>query len=414
MPTLLEFITPMGASAATLTTFQKVVIVLVHLVISILAFTVIGLCASLLRKTLSTPTQPIGWASYDYDAARVNRKRLQDYVAANNIPDTTPMVKFSIATANFGGIFTEDVDPWIGSVSAEAARLQIYAGARAITFDIWPDPADPTAPIIASMTDSNEWLSSLWRNNGLGKGVGTYSNWQKLTRNSAPLGDILKTTTTAAFESSNIQNSDPLFMILNLHGAMTPAYLKRMALILQDAIGPNSMGPDWIRAKGQRNLCTEPYTTFLSKAFVIVCPDIDPGYNSLPNVNTWDEFATQFLASDMGEFTNVLERGPSTIHFRPDGIAALKTANQPNCVTGGATITLPAAGFCVVQPTIGGKATDNDTLFTDNSYETCLATGAQFVAVNLLPLKGSDTNDATLTTFFNPAQFGTYSFKKGV
>lgn len=388
-------------------------VVITGLIAVIIISAVIIPSARLLHNALSTPTPPKGWAAYDYDAGRIGRKSLQQYSIDNNIPDTTPMVKFSVATANFGGIFTEDVNPWLGSVNAEAARLQVDAGARAVTFDIWPDPADSTAPIVASMTDTSEWSSmSWWRDHGLGKGVGTYSNWQKLTRNSAPLGDILKAATTAAFSApAGTQNADPFFLILNLHGAMTPAYLTRLARIVTDAIGPNNMGADWVRGKGQKNLCSEPYTTFLNKAFVIVCPDIDPGFNSLPNTNSWDEFVAQFLASDMGEVTNALERGPNTIRFRPSGISALKTANQANCVLGGPNLTLPSAGFCVVQPTIGGKTTENDTLFKDNSYGTCLSSGAQFVAVNLF---SPNDKENALAAFFDPTQFGTYSFKKGV
>lgn len=413
-PSLGEMLTLKNAPDGWNDSILRWVVIGVHFVIAIiiLAAAIIPM-ARRLHNTISTPTPPIGWNDRDYDADRIKRQSLQQYATANTIPDSTPMVKFSVATANFGGIFTEDVDPWVGSVSPEAARLQVDAGARAVVFDIWPDPADPTAPIVAAMTDTSEWgAMSWWRDHGLGKGVGKYSNWQKLTRNSAPLGDILKSATTSAFQGpAGTQNGDPFFLILNLHGAMTPAYLTRLARIVSDAVGANNMGADWVRAKGQKNLCSEPYTTFLNKAFVIVCPDIDPGYNSLPNTNTWDEFATQFLASDMGEVTNALERGPNTIHFSPSGISALKTANQANCVLGGPSITLPAAGFCVVQPSTGGQTTVNDQLYKANSYADCAASGAQFVAVNLFSPK---KDDGALISFFDPAQFGTYSFKKGV
>ena len=413
IPMIGELLTLRNAPDGWNDSILKWVVLGVHLIIALAALILIVVYMGRLHNTIATPTPHIGWNDRDYDADRIKRQSLQQYAATNNIPDSTPMVKFSVATANFGGIFTEDANPWIGSVSSEAARLQVDAGARAVVFDIWPDPADLSAPIVTSMMDTNAWWPMyLWRDHGLGKGVGTYSNWQKLTRNSAPLGDILKAATTAAFQGpAGTQNGDPFFLILNLHGAMNSAYLTRLARIVSDAVGPNNMGADWVRAKGQKNLCSEPYTTFLNKAFVVVCPDIDPGYNSLPNTNTWDEFATQFLASDMGEVTNALERGPNTIHFLPTGISALKTANQANCVTGGASITLPAAGFCIVQPTIGGTTTTNDTLFKASSYTECLAAGSQFVAVNLF---SSDRNESTLLNFFDPAQFGTYSFKKGV
>jgi hypothetical protein len=414
MPTLDELTQLIGASPAlNANTVIRASVVIIHLLIALVALILIIVYMGRLHNTLVTPTPAKGWDNHDYDADRIKRKSLQMYTQANNIPDNSPMVSFSVATANFGGIFTEDVNPWLGSVSPEAARLQVEAGARAVIFDIWPDPADLTSPIVASMLDTSEWSTILWwRNNGLGTGVGTYSNWQKLTRNSVHLGDILKASTTAAFSSpGGIQNSDPFFIILNLHGAMTPAYLTRLARIVSDAVGPNNMGADWVRAKGQRNLCTEPYTTFINKAFVIVCPDVQPGVNSLPNTNTWDDFATQFLASDMGEVTNSLERGPNTVHFRPANIAALKTANQANCVLGAPNITVPAAGFCVVQPSIGGTTTRNDELYADNKYTDCIASGAQFVAVNLF---STDPTDTALTAFFDPTLFGTYSFKKGV
>jgi hypothetical protein len=251
----------------------------------------------------------------------------------------------------------------------------------------------------------------MWRDNGLGAGVGTYSNWQKLTRNSVPLGDVLTSAVTAAFNApGGTQLSDPFFIILNLHGAMTLPYLSRLSMIVGNAVGAYSMGADWIRAKGQRGLCTEPYTTFLGKAFVIVCPDVQPGFNSLPNTNSWDDFVQQFLASDMGERTNAIELAPNTMRFRPTNIAALGTASQPNCVAGGPSLKPPAAGFCIIQPTIGGQHTTNTNLYASPSYTGCLATGAQFVAVNLF---STDTSDPALDTYFDPAQFGTYSFKKG-
>jgi hypothetical protein len=414
MPTFEELTTLMGdPPAGWNNSAMRWIVIGVHLLIALFVLILIIVYMGRLHNTLVTPTPPKGWSDHDYDADRINRLSLQQYIAANNIPDTTPMVSFAVATANFGGVFTEDVNPWLGSVSTEAARLQVDAGARAIIFDIWPDPADPTSPIVASMLDTSEWSTiAWWRDHGLGTGVGKYSNWQKLTRNSAPLGDVLTAATTAAFQApAGTQNADPFFLILNLHGAMTPAYLTRLAMIVSGAVGQNNMGADWVRAKGQRNLCSEPYTTFINKAFVIVCPDIDAGYNSLPNVNNWNDFAIQFLASDMGEVTNALELGPNTIHFRPSGISALTTANQANCRLSGPSITLPAAGFCVVQPSIGAQTTENDTLFKDNNYTACLATGAQFVAVNLFSPTGADD---TLLTFFDSTHFGKYSFKKGV
>ena len=377
---------------------------------------------TLISRTLNAPSkQPTGWHTIDYDANKINRKPLHDYMNPSGgtvIPDTTPMVKFSVATANFGGIFTEDMGftrPWVGTVSPDAARLQVEAGARAIVFDIWPDPADLSRPIIASMLDMsrtsttmNRWYAD-W---GLNRGVGRYSNWQRLTRNSVPVGEVIGAATTAAFDGvSNPQAGDPFFLILNLHGAMTIPYLNYLGNAVTTAISGHAMGPEWNKANGQAQLCSEPVSSFMNKAFVIVCPDVQPGYNILPNVNTWSDFATSFLQNtQLGQITNALEKGPYTIKFDPSNTAPLTVANQANCVTGGPPITPPSAGFCLIQPSIGGKNTDNETLFNNPTYDECLSTGAQFVAVNLFTSKD---DDPTLRKFFDPAQFGTYSFKKG-
>ena len=164
----------------------------------LLAFMVLIIFAciiALLVNTTKTPKQPVGWGSVDYDANQINRLSLANYCSTNNIDVSTPMIQFSVATANFGGIFTEDtalLAPWHGTVSREAARLQVEAGARAIVLDIWPDPANPAIPIVAAMLDTYQNTSmAWWRNHGLDKGVGRYSNWQRLTRNTAPAGEIL-------------------------------------------------------------------------------------------------------------------------------------------------------------------------------------------------------------------------------
>lgn len=377
--------------------------------------------AARISHTRNPPSkQPTGWHNIDYDANKINRKSLSTYMSqpgGTAIPDTTPMVKFSVATANFGGIFTEDIGftkPWIGTVSPDAARLQVEAGARAIVFDIWPDPADLSRPIVASMLDMNAWttMHRWYADWGLNRGVGRYSNWQRLTRNSMPVGEVIGAATTAAFDGvSNPQAGDPFFLILNLHGAMTIPYLNYLGNAVNTAISGHAMGPEWNKANGQGQLCSEPVSSFMNKAFVIVCPDVQPGYNILPNVNTWSDFATSFLQNtQLGQITNALEKGAYTIKFEPSNIAPLTVANQASCVTGAPPITLPSAGFCLVQPSIGGQDTDNKALFNSASYTDCLATGAQFVAVNLF---SSNDSDPALTTFFDPAQFGTYSFKKG-
>ena len=180
-----------------------VVICIIFFVIPILGYT-----------TINIATQPKGWDTMDYDALKGSRGSLNDYLASAKIPDTTPLRNFKIATANFGGIFTENMgslQPWLGSVSSEAARLQVEAGARAIIFDIWPDPGNPQMPIIASMIDTDKWyIERIWKNMGLSQGVGRYSNWHKLTRNFGNVSEILTTTIETAFRVPT-QKEDPFF-----------------------------------------------------------------------------------------------------------------------------------------------------------------------------------------------------------
>jgi len=326
------------------------------------------------------------------------------------------MNQFSVATANFGGIFTENIstmNPWIGSVSAEAARLQVEAGARALVLDIWPDPADRQTPVVTSMIDTQAWsMQNTWMKWGLDKGVGRYSNWQHLTRNKKPVGEILTAALTAAFSSSpGPQNTDPFFLILKLHGAMTTEYLNHLGNIVRDAIGGNAMGAEWNNCANQKSICTATVNQFISKVFLLVIPDIQPGYNSLPNINTYAGFTTQFLTTSLGEITNALEQTPNTILFEPSGLTAVSATGQANCSNpSGPQQSLAQTGFCLVQPSIGGQTTDNSVLFSgQNSYTTCLQSGAQFVAVNLF---SPNSSDGPLTTFFDPKYFGLFSFRK--
>jgi len=356
----------------------------------------------------------------DYDAAKGSRDSLVNYMAAQNLDvKSTPMNQFSVATANFGGIFTEDIgtlNPWIGSVSGEAARLQVEAGARAMVLDIWPDPADRQTPIVASMLDTQEWsMQNTWMSWGLNNKVGRYSNWQHLTRNTKPVGEIIKPTLTAAFSASpGQQNADPFFLILKLHGAMTIDYLNRLGDIVRDAIGGNAMGAEWNKCVNQKSICTAPVVQFLSKVFVIVIPDIDTqpgGYESLPKINSYAGFVPVFLTTRLGEITNALEQTPHTICFEPSGVSAVSVASQGNCSNPtGPQQSLAQTGFCVIQPSTGGQTTDNSVLFSgQNTYTACLQSGAQFVAVNLF---SHNANDGPLDTFFDPAYFGKYSFRK--
>ena len=389
-------------------------VILFHAIVAALVLIVYSTLSTLMSNTLHAPTPPIGWADRDYDADRIKRASLGEYMAANNLsPDSTPMNQFSVATANFGGIYTESIGllrPWIGSASAEAARLQVEAGARAMVLDIWPDPANRQMPVVCAMLDTQSWsMQNQWMKWGLDKGVGRYSNWQLLTRNKAPLGEVVTTTLQTAFASNSVQNKDPFFLILKLHGAMDTAYLNFVGVTVQKAIGGNAMGPEWNKCLNQKSICTAPVAQFMSKVFVIVIPDIQPGYNSLPNVNTHSAFTTAFLTTRLGEITNALEQTPNTILFDPNGITAVSATGQANCANPtGPPQSLAQNGFCIVQPSIGGQTTDNTALFPQG-YQACLQSGAQFVAVNLF---SQNTADGPLTTFFDDKLFGKYSFRK--
>jgi hypothetical protein len=112
----------------------------------------------------------------------------------------------------------------------------------------------------------------------------------------------------------------------------------------------------------------------------------------------------------MGEVTNSIERIPNSIFFEPSGIAAIGVATQTNCVNpAGPPQTLSQTAFTVVQPSTGGKTTNNDDLFGEKGLVECIQVGAHFTAVNLL---SSNPKDTQLSMFFDPNYFGTYSFRK--
>ena len=398
-------------------------IIAMQAVITFCCVILIIVSISWLVHTTATPSMTKGAVNYDYDAAKGSRKSLKDYLSDKSIPDSSPLTQFSIATANFGGIFTQYKDPsalwnypWTGFAATEIARLQVEAGARALTLDIWPDPSDFSRPVIACMLDTDDyasWPTEYWwkHTGGLNQGVGRYSNWHMLTHNSVNVGEVLKTAVDTAFNgSSSNQNEDPFFLILNLHGAMTVAYLNKLGNHVNDAITGYRLGAEMDKAVNQINFCQLPISSFYSRVTVIVNPDIQPNYNALPSVNTRDQFNTALLNTTLGKLTNVLTTTDRAVVFEPANITAISAQNYPNCsgAAGDPKQSLAETGLCVVQPTVGGSSTSNDYLFRDNSYQQCLQSGAQFVAVNLF---SQDPNDSVIPAFFNPAQFGTYSFK---
>lgn len=377
-----------------------------HGIISILVFITLMVLSGILGSVTTPPLFPTGWNDRpNYDALIPTRKPITDYVANyTQTPTSTtkaPMRFLTVATANYGGIFTEPMSPpfypYVGTVDPEAARLQVEAGARAIVLDIWPDPSNRANPVVCAMVDTSaagRGTLGWWNTSGgLDKGVGRYSNWQIVTRNKVSADKILNAALKAAFNTTNSpQNGDPFFLILNLHGAMTVDYLNKLGAYVQAAIGPNGMPSEWNRNANASHLDKEPIATFLNKCFVIVCPDIQANYNSLPGINTYEQFTPVFLNTTLGEATNLLQTTANTVLFTPSNAAAAKS--------------ITPTSFCVVQGSIGGSSTDNDHDFT-TSFQQCTQYGIQFVAVNLLAPPASDN---TLATFFSPKFFKDYSF----
>ena len=380
--------------------------VIVNLILAGLVLVAIIIMATMLGTVtvpqLPSPTLPNGQS---IETALVNRKSLADYltsVSANST--TTPMRQLTVATASYGGIFTEATAPpfrpYVGVVDPDAAKFQVEAGARAIILDIWPDPENRATPVVCAMVDtasSGRGALDWWTNTGgLNKGVGRYSNWQMVTRNKVSADKILNAALRAAFNTPNSpHNGDPFFLILRLHGAMTLGYLNTLGAYVRAAIGPNGMPSEWNRSANASALATEPIATFANKCFVIVCPDINQNYNSLPGVNTYEAFdaSNNFLSTTLGEITNLLEPTQGSVFFTPNNGASAKNLTQK--------------GFCVAQGTIGGTTTANDPEFIVNSFQQCSQYGIQFTGINLL----AEDGDSTLNTFFSDKFFSTYSFK---
>jgi hypothetical protein len=378
--------------------------------VAAIAVIIILTCTTLLHNTRTAPKQPKGWGTLDYDGSLPTRAPMSDAVAA------LPLNKVSVATANFGGIFTEDTtgtNPWIGTVSTEAVTLQVAGGARAIVFDVWPDPADPKTPVVCAMADSTQWwVQNFWRNyGGLGQGTGRYSNWQLLTRNTVPLADMLSAAFHAAFAYPNSpQNNDPFFLFLKFHGAYTADHFNGIGSFIStnDDIATHTMDAQWINANNQRNAGQTPMKEFAAKTFITVIPDIQPGYRILPGVMTYDTFVTAFLQTGLAQYTNAIERSPNSIVFDPNNLAAAQSASQPSPELGGGPIAPIETGLCLIQPSVGGQTTDNAKLFDGSSYSGALGTGAEFVAVNLF---SANKADPAMSVFVQPSYFGKSSFR---
>jgi hypothetical protein len=211
----------------------------------------------------------------------------------------------------------------------------------------------------------------------------------------------------------NVQTGDPFFLILRLHGAMTTDYLNYLGDAVKRALGEHRMETQWDSMKNQNAICSAKVREFMGRGFVIVSPDVQPTYNILPNTTTYDSFRTQFLTTRMAEVTNVLESSPNTVFFGLGNLDAIGSATLAPCVAGAGPMTPAQAGFCIVQPTIGGTTTSNDTQIGASVYQKARQVGAQMVAINYFPPNTSSSHDAVLDAVMNPALFGKYSFKKG-
>ena len=419
---LFRIIGPAGGADVT-------TVIITQGVFAVLVFGVVILMIGLLVNATVAPSPLKGWSAggmggvgwqRDYDAIQGTRKSLSAYLSDNSIdPQNTPINKLTVATANFGGIFTEDMGGltvYNGTVSPEAARLQVEAGARAVVLDVWPDPRDLRTPVVCAMVDNGAWWTQRWwRDYGLTKGVGRYSNWQQLTRNVRPAGEIVRALVTAAFEGPvSQQNTDPFFLVFRLHGGMTVDYLNQLGDSVRDAIGGYGMSPEWGRWGNQTRLCSEPVASFMSKVFIMVSADISPNYNILPGVNGYPAFTAAFRGTRMGELTNAYESSANTMVVDPGTLSVLTAPSQSGSSCPGAIageqMSLVQTTLTVVQPSIGGTSTTNDALFSSGgsgTFQDCINQGVQMVAVNLFSAK---TDDMALTAFFANNLFGKYSF----
>jgi hypothetical protein len=382
------------------------------LVLAILVLLVIIGTIRTLIATTSTPSASTGWNGMNYAGGVASRIPMVNIPGFNT---ATQMTNFTVATAAFGGIFTEptssyfgvNVNPWLGNVSTEAAKLQVDAGARAIVFDIWPNPSDPTQPVVCAMADTTAWgIQNWWVNTGkLNAGMtGTYSNWQLLTRNVVNAMEMLQAAVEEAFAGNNPQKADPFFLILRLHGAMNTDYLNTVGAAVQNAVGGYAMGPEYVNMT-YNQYCQTPFSEFISsdsqsgKVFVMVSPEL-----TTPLVS---KFLTAYNASTLKQNTNLLDMNPQQLTFNPGTANMIPKTMVASCATNGQQIQLNEASYTLVMPSTGGKSTVNDDLYAIADYQSCLQTGAQFVGLNLF---SPSSSDGPLNTFFQDDLFGKQSF----
>jgi hypothetical protein len=385
-----------------------------HGIVSGVVLILVACMIVVLVNVTVTPALP-GWFQ-TYDANQAQRQSLEQYLKTiGKTPDNVMITDLQVATANYGGIFTEskqpvipEMTPWHGRVSGDAVRLQVEAGARAIIFDIWPNPADFTQPVVASMIDQDVTGTTLawWKGAGLTENVSRYSNWRRLTRNVEPAAPLIKTAVTTAFNGGP-QIHDPFFLILNLHGRLPLSYLNSFGLALIDALqGKQLSSGNMVSATktAAQKLCAVPYSSIQNKVFVIVNPDVPEGM-------TREAFNAMFYGSKLAEATNLLTTTERPTVFKLTELSTIRSAKNPDCA---GSLEVPVAlhkvSLCCVQPSIGERFTDNDSQFKMTSFSDCMAE-AQFVGVNLFGGDSTGT-DKILQNWLDKSQFGLYSFKK--
>ena len=260
--------------------------------------------------------------------------------------------------------------------------------------------------------NDSDAIEKWWINSGgLNKGTGRYSNWKMVTRNKVPAAQMLDAAVSTAFGQGN-QQTDPFFLILKLHGAMTVPYLNTLGTQVAAALGGKSFSSTVTNTTNTNSYCALPISQFMGqRAFVIVIPDIQPGYNILPNVNTYDAFLQQFRTTTLAQYTNAIESSAGQIFVDVQSLGNVAAATQTPCGgAGGALVPAYKAGFMVVQPSAGPSDTRNTALFSGTSYSAALQSGAQFVGLNLFSQVKSDP---AIETYLSDTWFGTYSFKAG-
>jgi hypothetical protein len=385
-----------------------------HGIVSVIVLILLACMIIVIVNVTVTPSLPQWFQTYDENQAK--RRGLDSYLALiGRSADNVMITDLQVATANYGGIFTEfkqpvipEMTPWHGRVSGDAVRLQVEAGARAVIFDIWPNPSDFTQPIVASMIDQDATGSTLtwWKGMGLNNRVSRYSNWRRLTRNVEPAAPLIKTAVTAAFNGGP-QANDPFFLILNLHGRLPKSYLDSFGIALIDALqGKQLSSANMVSATKTANqkLCSSPISSIKNKVFVIVNPDVPEG-------TTREAFNNMFYSSKIADATNLLTTTDRPTVFKLTELSIIKSAKNPDCNGSmAAPVSLPQVSLCCIQPSTGERFTDNDSQFKTTSFSDCMDTGAQFVGVNLF---GGDStgSDKIIQEWFDGKKFGAYSFK---